>query len=88
MKTTIELPDAVFREAKIHAATQGVTFKDLVTGLLEERLRNPSTAAAPAKPWMKFAGVMGKSKALRAESRRIKKLIEDEFEKIEPEDRL
>ena len=39
MKTTIDLPDATFRQAKTVAAARGMTLKRLLTEALEERLR-------------------------------------------------
>ena len=43
MKTTIELPDALFRQSKSLAAARGVTLKRFFTEALEEKLRH-STA--------------------------------------------
>ena len=81
MKTTLEIPDPVFRRAKAKAAEQGIPFRQFVTEAVEARLR--SSAAPEGKPWMKVAG---KLKHLRKETARINKLIEEEFEKIEPEE--
>ena len=38
MRTTIDLPDGLFRQAKAHAALQGVSLKDLITRYVEEGL--------------------------------------------------
>ena len=38
MKTTIEIPDPLFRKAKSTAADRGQTLKDLVTEALREKL--------------------------------------------------
>ena len=38
MKTTIEIPDALFRKAKSKAAERGQTLKELVTEALQEKL--------------------------------------------------
>jgi hypothetical protein len=35
MKTTIDLPDVLFREAKIHAAEQGITLKEIVVNAVQ-----------------------------------------------------
>ena len=83
MKTTLEIPDPVFRKAKVKAAERGIPLRQFVTEAVEEKL-----AAAPVtgeKPWMKFAGGL---RHLHNETVRIEKLIEEEFEQIEPEDRL
>ena len=80
MKTTIEIPDSVFRRAKSKAAERGVPLRQFVTEAVEEKLRVSSADAY--KAWMRH---IGKLKDLRRETRRIESLIEDNFEKIEPE---
>ncbi len=80
MKTTLEIPDAVFRRAKSKAAQQGIPLRQFVTEAVEEKLK---VSKYPAhKPWMKH---VGKLKHLRKETHRIEKLIENEFERVEPE---
>jgi hypothetical protein len=88
MKTTIEIPDATFRQAKSFAGSQGISLKQLFTEALEEKLRRPSLGSPVAPPpWMKLAGAFGTTPAARAETRRIQQRIDAEFETIEPEDR-
>ena len=82
MKTTIELPDELLRRAKATAATRGISLKRLFTEALEERVRRG--AAPPAAPaWQALAGELG---PLRAETRRIGRLIDEEFEQLDAED--
>jgi hypothetical protein len=81
MKTTLEIPDAVFRKAKAQAAEQGIPLRQFVTEAVEERLN--AKAPTESKPWMKMAGAL---RHLRKETARIQRLIDDKFEKIEPED--
>lgn len=38
MRTTLDLPDPLFRDLKIKAAAEGVTLKELVTGYVEKGL--------------------------------------------------
>ena len=83
MKTTLEIPDPVFRKAKVKAAERGIPLRQFVTEAVEEKL-----AAAPVgsdKPWMK---AFGKLRHLHKETQRIDRLIEEEFGQVEPEDRL
>jgi hypothetical protein len=40
MRTTVDLPDALFRRAKAHAAMQGQALKDLVADALELLLQS------------------------------------------------
>jgi hypothetical protein len=83
VKTTLEIPDAVFRRAKAKAAENGVPLRQFVTEAVEEKLA--AQESSREKPWLKLAGGL---KHLHKETRRIEKLIEEAFEQIEPEDRL
>jgi hypothetical protein len=83
MKTTLELPDQLFRKAKATAAERGQSLKDFVTEALRDKLNDaPASAAEP--PWMQG---FGKLRHLHEETLRIQALIDEEFETIEPEDR-
>ena len=83
MKTTVELPDATFRRAKVLASSRGMTFKQFFTEAVEERLRHDNREAADREmepPWMAGFGILAD---LSHENLRIKRMIEDEFEKLE-----
>jgi hypothetical protein len=80
MKTTLEIPDAIFRRAKSKAAERGIPLRQFVTEAVEDKLKNLSSATE--KPWMKH---VGKLKHLHKETARIDRIIEEEFEKVEPE---
>ncbi len=82
MKTTLEIPDPVFRKAKTRAAERGIPLRQFVTEAVEEKL---ASAPVEQKPWMRS---FGKLRHLRKETARIQRLIDEEFEKIEPEDRV
>lgn len=81
MKTTLEIPDGVFRRAKATAAQQGVPLRQFVSEAVEEKL---AAARSEDKPWVRLAGGLHH---LRAESLRLRRAVEEEFERIEPEDR-
>jgi len=81
MKTTVEIPDALFRRAKSAAAERGIPLRELVSEALADKLR---VNRIEERPWMKS---FGKLRALRKETARINRIIEEEFEQIEPEDR-
>ena len=78
MKTTLEIPDFLFRRAKSVAAERGIPLRQFVTEAVQEKLRTPSQD----KPWMKH---LGKLKPLRNERRRIEKRVEEAFEQIDEE---
>ena len=87
MKTTLELPDALFRRAKTAAVHEGVTLKQLVTEALQLRLENGkqrTSGRAAAPRWLRAYGAL---RHLRRERRAIDRAIASEFENIEPEDR-
>jgi hypothetical protein len=80
MKTTLEIPDAIFRRAKSKAAEQGIPLRQFVTEAVAARLQG--TSANDPRPWMKH---LGKLKGLRKETHRINKIIEEASEKIDTE---
>jgi hypothetical protein len=78
MKTTLEIPDVLFRRAKSAAAERGVPLRQLVTEVLQEKLKITSHE----KPWMKH---MGTPKVLRKEGKQIEKRVEQAFERVDRE---
>lgn len=82
MKTTIEIPDPLFRRAKAAAAEQGKSLKDFVTEALQQRLSSPRNSRARTMPWEK---AFGELRDLHRENQRIDRLIEAEFETIDEE---
>ena len=85
MKTTLEIPDPLFRKAKSKAAERGQTLKQLVTEALQEKLATNMSKVRPGEPeWMQG---FGKLRRLRKETGRIQARIDQAVEVIEPEDR-
>jgi hypothetical protein len=87
MKTTVEIPDALFRKAKATAAERGVSLKGLLTDAVREYLNrsgdsSKSKLSAPAPPpvWMSAFGGL---RNLHKETKRINRVLEQEFERIE-----
>jgi hypothetical protein len=77
LKTTLDIPDSLFRRAKACAVELGIPLRQFVTEAVEEKL----TAKWPgSKPWMQMVGGL---QHLRRETTRINRLIEEEFERIE-----
>ena len=83
MKTTLEIPDAIFRRAKSAAAERGIPLREFVTEAVRDKLGNGGKDSH--QPWM---AAFGKLRRLRKETSRINRVIEEEFEQIETEDRL
>jgi len=85
MKTTLELPDRLFRKAKATAAERGQSLKEFVTEALRDKLALDSGRARAGEPeWMQG---FGKLKRLHKETARVQSVIDQEFEVVEPEDR-
>jgi hypothetical protein len=78
VKTTLEIPDFLFRRAKSVAAERGIPLRQFMTEAVQEKLK----ATSHDKPWMKH---MGKLKNLRRERKQIEKRVEEAFEKIDRE---
>ena len=85
VKTTIELPDPVLRQAKTLAAARGTTLKQFFTEALEEKLRAgpiPARGSSDRPPWMESFGELSH---LSEETRRIQRIIDDEFGRLDTE---
>ena len=40
MRTTVDIPDPVYRELKVRAAIEGTTIKEIILDALAEKMRN------------------------------------------------
>lgn len=85
MKTTLEVPDAVFRKAKSTAAERGQSLQAFVTEALQEKLSGRAAkGAVPGPRWMRGFGTL---RSLTKETARVQARIDREFEVVEPQDR-
>ena len=82
MKTTLEIPDTIFRRAKARAAEHGIPFRQFVSEAVAEKLETKSHATTQSR-----MALVGRLRHLRKETARINTVIERECETIEPEDR-
>ena len=83
MKTTIDIPDELFRLAKARAAMSGISLRQFVTDTLRLKLEQDQGRDHPADPpWMKGLSALAE---LRSETARIQRLVEAEFEQLETE---
>ena len=81
MKTTLEIPDPTLRKVKASASALGIPLREFVTQAVEEKLS--SGRQRRGKPWLECAGELAH---LHRETVRVQKIIDEEFEQIEPED--
>ncbi len=82
MKTTFELPDNLYKQAKVYAAIHNLSLKELFNQAISEKLLSDPHNNTK-KPWMEF---YGKGKSLRDELAKVDTIIESEFEKINPDE--
>lgn len=81
MKTTLEIPDPVFRRAKAKAAERGQALREFVTEALQEKLSGRrARSGGHTAPWMKGFGQL---RPLRRETVRIQRVIDQEFEVVD-----
>ena len=85
MKTTIEIPDPLFRKVKSTAAERDQTLKEFFTEALQDKLASTRSATLSDEPaWMQG---FGKLRDLRSETARVLKRVDEAFGRIEDEDR-
>ena len=77
MKTTLEIPDPIFRQSKALAALRGQSLKEFVTSALVAHLEREGEAT---EGWRKVFG-----KARREDIAEVDRVISEEFGRIDPE---
>ena len=81
IKTTLDIPGALLREAKVQAAREGRTLRAVVTQALEAALAGANQGGR--KPgWQKHFGAL---RSLRDETAEINAAIADAFETVDDE---
>ena len=84
MKTTLDIPDATLRQAESLAAAKGIPLTQFLAETLEEQLRRSNPPATGVEPrWMRGFGAL---RDLKQENAQVARWIDEEFERIEPED--
>ncbi len=80
MKTTLEIPDPLFRQTKATAALRGESLREFVASALQARLDRLESAAAVAPGWRRVFGA-----ATREQVEEVDAVVDEELERIEPE---
>lgn len=91
MKTSVELPDKLARAAQATATARGQTLSEFVAAAVADKVETKSGSSteqkhAPGgvqKPWMRH---YGRSAELAGELERVKQVVEEEFEQVNPDD--
>ncbi len=85
MKTTIDIPEPLYKKAKIRAIERGQTLKQIVLTSLQRELEGPSTVGEPKAPYFANRKLVPEFARLEAEgafkpkpgSRSIDEIIDD-----------
>jgi hypothetical protein len=80
MKTTLEIPDPIFRRVKAVATERGIPVQQLLNNVLEDKFR--PTLATRQRKLLKLAGGL---RHLKGERARMNTIVEREFEQVDPE---
>jgi hypothetical protein len=83
VKTTLEIPEPLFRQLKISAAKQGKTIRAVVNEALTEKLNRSQHGVEDLPAWrVAFGGL----RRLRDETAKINQDVAAEFSRVNPED--
>jgi hypothetical protein len=85
MKTTMELPEALFRETKAFAARKGVSMRQVVIEALASKLK-AEKGTPKAKPWLAAFGGLKSDDAVVRELQRLNRQVDAEFEQVNLEE--
>ena len=83
VKTTLEIPEPLFRQLKISAAKQGKTIRAVVNEALTEKLYRSQHGVEDLPAWrVAFGGL----RRLRDETAKINQDVSTEFSRVNPEE--
>jgi hypothetical protein len=81
MKTTLEIPDDLFKRIKATAAMRGESLKEFVTEALQEHLERQTASGSSQRGWRSVFG-----QATREEVESVDALVAEELERIDPDE--
>ena len=81
MKTTLEIPDDLFKRTKATAAMRGESLKDLVIEALQEHLERQTASSSSQRGWRSVFG-----QARREEVELVDAVVAEELERIDPDE--
>ena len=81
MKTTLEIPDDLFKRTKATAAMRGESLKELVIEALQEHLERQTAPGSSQRGWRSVFG-----QARREEVEPVDAVIAEELERIDPDE--
>jgi hypothetical protein len=78
VKTTLEIPDELFRQTKASAALRGESLKDFVTAALRAHLEGQAAEAPRDRGWRSVFGL-----ASAEEVEEIDRIVAEELERVD-----
>jgi len=81
MKTTLEIPDAIYRQIKARAALNGQTVRAFFLDAIQQKLSNQHDVATQGAGWRSVFG-----KADKKSVAEVQRIVDEEFSQINPED--
>ena len=86
MKTTVEIPEKTLKRARTLAAAKGLSLEQLVAEAIEDKIGRGEGLGKCEPGWMRLYGAFAKSEDMRMDTHNIQKIIDEEFERINPGD--
>ena len=80
MKTTLDIPDLLFREAKAMAAREGTTLRAVVVRALQTEMERIGRRGAGPPPWRRAFGGL---RCLRRDRAGVEAAIQGAFEHVD-----
>ena len=81
VRTTLEIPDSLFRRSKAAAALAGLSLKEFVANALRAYLARHGEAIREPSGWRAVYG-----RASPEEVAEVDRIVEEEFGRVDPED--
>jgi hypothetical protein len=81
-----KLSEKTLKRAKTLAAAKGPSLKQLVAEAIEDKIGRGEERGKGEARWMKLYGAFAKSEDMRMDTHNIQKIIDEEFEWINPGD--
>ena len=80
MKTTLDVPDTLYRQIKARAALKGQTIRAFFLDAIQEKLRAERAGTSKTTGWRSVFG-----KASKDDVSQLQQVLDDEFSKIDAE---
>lgn len=81
MKTTLEVPDGLYRQIKARAALKGQTIRAFFLDAIQAKLASERTGPKKTTGWRTAFGTVPKD-----EIAELQKFLDDEYSQVNPED--